>query len=150
MVFSFLSPPPGESYAGNYILTLAQVIAEKNVDILAGRDPTDIFIDMRGIAVGNPTMDWVASQNAYLPFMSYHGVISIQDLNNVTAMCNGTFQPPPTQECSDKIAELTLQTYNINPYNVGDKCYGEGVRNTHSHTQNMSTEERKSKCRHAR
>jgi hypothetical protein len=123
-----------QSYAGNYVLELAQVVAHANEDIMsdieAGLEPKDVLINMRGIGVGNPTMDWTAGANAYLPFISYHGLISAQDLAEAILLCNNTFQPPPTQACSDLVANLTLNVYGINPYNVEDLCRGGGWGST--------------------
>ena len=103
----------GESFAGNYCLELAQLVAHGNDEIASqiarGLKPDQTPINLAGVAVGNPTMDWAAGANAYLPFMSYHGFISPQDLANATAICNGVFHPSPSQECTDIVNQITTQ-----------------------------------------
>jgi serine carboxypeptidase-like clade 1 len=85
-------------------------------------------INLHGFAVGNPTMGHGA--NAYLPYMASHALISQKDMAAAEALCGGVYEPPPTKACADMVAQLLLQTYDINPYNIDELCEGEGWGST--------------------
>ena len=112
----------GESYAGNYVLELVQRIIHANAALAPGAIP----INIAGLMVGNPTLNWAASANAYLPFMSYHGLVAASDFTKANSICGGVFSPAPNQACADLVAQLTLQFREINPYNIEALCEGEG------------------------
>src|SRR5437879_3057974 len=105
---------------GNYVLELAQVVASENMKISSG-ESNNLPINLAGIAVGNPTMDWAVGGSAYFTFMAYHGFVSDADYQTAYKLCNGgQFSPPFSPACGSLVQNLTLNIYGINPYNVED------------------------------
>jgi len=120
----------GESYAGNYVPQLAEVIVDHQARAANGAmDHEAQFaasLNWKGFMIGNPTMDFADMSANYLKFMAAHAFISLPDMQEAESVCNGTFSPPPTKECSDIVDKLTLQTYGVDPYNIVALCEGDG------------------------
>ncbi|XP_065629573.1 serine carboxypeptidase-like 45 isoform X2 [Quercus suber] len=111
----------GESYAGHYVPQLAQLIIQSNLKI-----------NLKGIAVGNPLLDFTIDLNWPYEYYWSHGLISDDIYQLVTKVCNGSAQIMRgiiNQEGSDESAciAVTLRikqlTDTIDPFDVtGDIC----------------------------
>ncbi|KAL9669533.1 hypothetical protein QQ045_007080 [Rhodiola kirilowii] len=67
----------GESYAGHYIPQLAQLIVKSNTSL-----------NLEGIALGNPLLDFDADFNSRAEYLWSHGLISDSTLLDFTKVCN--------------------------------------------------------------
>ncbi|KAK7336437.1 hypothetical protein VNO77_16978 [Canavalia gladiata] len=67
----------GESYAGHYVPQLAQLIVQ-----------TKINISLKGIAIGNPLLDFDIDFNSKAEFLWSHGLISDSTYKAFTTVCN--------------------------------------------------------------
>ncbi|XP_050245225.1 serine carboxypeptidase-like 45 isoform X2 [Quercus robur] len=110
----------GESYAGHYVPQLAQLIIQSNLKI-----------NLKGIAVGNPLLDFSIDLNWPYEYYWSHGLISDDIYQLVTKVCNGSAQIMRgiiNQEGSESACiAVTLQikelTDTIDPFDVtGDIC----------------------------
>uniref|UniRef100_A0A7N2M3C9 Serine carboxypeptidase n=1 Tax=Quercus lobata TaxID=97700 RepID=A0A7N2M3C9_QUELO len=71
----------GASYAGHYVPQLAQLIIQSNLKI-----------NLKGIAVGNPLLDFSIDLNWPYEYYWSHGLISDDIYQLVTKVCNGSAQ----------------------------------------------------------
>ncbi|XP_027351106.1 serine carboxypeptidase-like 45 [Abrus precatorius] len=67
----------GESYAGHYVPQLAQLIVQ-----------TKTNFSLKGIALGNPLLDFDTDLNSKAEFLWSHGLISDSTYNAFTTICN--------------------------------------------------------------
>eukprot|EP01132_Coremiostelium_polycephalum_P002508 gene2508-3106_t len=113
----------GESYAGHYVPQLAYLIAQSNLNQQNQGIPP---INLKGIFVGNPSFNYTTDANYYLEFMSFHGLVSYQQFQNVSQICGGQFYPYPSTDCENAQNDLNPLFDLINPYNILDHCKGQG------------------------
>ena len=75
----------GESHAGHYIPTMADYIIKKNNEVLLSSDSLALYIDLQGIALGNP---WSDPFNQYdvSEFAHGMGLITAGQLNRLKEM----------------------------------------------------------------
>ncbi|CAK7340263.1 unnamed protein product [Dovyalis caffra] len=67
----------GESYAGHYVPQLAQLIVQSKAKI-----------NLKGIAIGNPLLDFSTDLNSRAEFLWSHGLISDATYEMATTVCN--------------------------------------------------------------
>ncbi|XP_024018008.1 serine carboxypeptidase-like 45 [Morus notabilis] len=67
----------GESYAGHYVPQLAQLIVESKVNF-----------SLKGIAIGNPLLEFNTDFNSRAEFFWSHGLISDSSYESATLVCN--------------------------------------------------------------
>lgn len=70
----------GESYAGHYIPQLAELIVEQN--------RKEKIFNLKGIAIGNPLLDFVTDLNSREEFLWSHGLVSDPTYNMMKTRCN--------------------------------------------------------------
>ncbi|KAJ3697228.1 hypothetical protein LUZ61_000933 [Rhynchospora tenuis] len=70
----------GESYAGHYVPQLAQLIVESNKKWK--------FFNLKGIALGNPVLEFATDFNSRAEFFWSHGLISDSTYRIFTSVCN--------------------------------------------------------------
>ncbi|XP_022980789.1 serine carboxypeptidase-like 45 [Cucurbita maxima] len=68
----------GESYAGHYVPQLAELMLQSN----------KTSFNLRGIAIGNPVLDFATDFNSRAEFLWSHGLISDSTFKMFTSMCN--------------------------------------------------------------
>uniref|UniRef100_A0A0D6QXK7 Carboxypeptidase n=1 Tax=Araucaria cunninghamii TaxID=56994 RepID=A0A0D6QXK7_ARACU len=72
----------GESYAGHYIPQLADLIVQFN--------RKEKIFNLKGIAIGNPLLDFYTDLNASAEYLWSHGLISDLTYKSMTTGCNYT------------------------------------------------------------
>ncbi|PIA27345.1 hypothetical protein AQUCO_08000015v1 [Aquilegia coerulea] len=70
----------GESYAGHYIPQLAELIIQSN--------KKKMLFNLKGIALGNPVLEFSTDFNSRAEYFWSHGLISDSTYNVFTASCN--------------------------------------------------------------
>ncbi|KAL0415547.1 UNVERIFIED_CONTAM: Serine carboxypeptidase-like 45 [Sesamum latifolium] len=70
----------GESYAGHYVPQLAKLIIELNQQRK--------IINLKGIALGNPLLEFTTDYNSRAEYFWSHGLISDSTYNLFTSVCN--------------------------------------------------------------
>ncbi|KAL0354991.1 UNVERIFIED_CONTAM: Serine carboxypeptidase-like 45 [Sesamum radiatum] len=70
----------GESYAGHYVPQLAKLIIELN--------KKSQIINLKGIALGNPLLEFTTDYNSRAEYFWSHGLISDSTYNLFTSVCN--------------------------------------------------------------
>nr|GLL28838.1 serine carboxypeptidase-like 31 [Ipomoea trifida] len=102
----------GESYAGKYVPELAEIIVDRN------KDPS-LFIDLRGILLGNPETSDVQDWQGMVDYAWSHAVISDETHRTIIASCdfnsNDTWS---NQDCSQAVNELLKQYKEIDIYSL--------------------------------
>ncbi|TVU09850.1 hypothetical protein EJB05_43347, partial [Eragrostis curvula] len=99
----------GESYGGHYVPELATVITFMNH--FPGQQTQ---INLRGIFVGNPYLDYFLNNKGNFEFMWSHGVISDEGWERILAHCN--FNGSDDLSCWEP--QLWFEKGNIYPYNI--------------------------------
>ncbi|WOH05461.1 hypothetical protein DCAR_0624878 [Daucus carota subsp. sativus] len=98
----------GESYAGHYIPHLAQLMTQSN--------KKQRVFNLKGIALGNPVLDYVTDFNSRAEFLWSHGVISDSTYNIFTSVCNYSrlmsefYRDSLSSTCSGVIGEVNKET----------------------------------------
>ncbi|KAK7396051.1 hypothetical protein VNO78_16764 [Psophocarpus tetragonolobus] len=111
----------GESYGGHYVPQLAELIIK-----------TKLNFKLKGIAIGNPLLDFDTDMNAADEYYWSHGIISDYAYKIKTSLCNSSrvireyFNGHISTDClvaAQKLSEEYSFTSFIDPYYViGDKC----------------------------
>ncbi|KAI5067110.1 hypothetical protein GOP47_0017638 [Adiantum capillus-veneris] len=73
----------GESYAGHYIPQLADLILKYNAKVTRG-----FLLNLQGIAIGNPLLNFGLDTNATYSYLWSHGVISDQTFEGIKSSCD--------------------------------------------------------------
>lgn len=103
----------GESYAGHYVPQLAQTILAHNNN--------KTFINLRGILIGNPSLDDEAEAMGMYEFLLSHGVISQEFFLSLEKSCRG--DPPNPTECMDLNMKVEDAVGQLNRYDIlAPKC----------------------------
>ncbi|KQJ86054.1 serine carboxypeptidase-like 40 [Brachypodium distachyon] len=97
----------GESYSGHYVPQLAAVIVALRKLGVAG-------MNLKGIFVGNPLLDFSKNDKGSLEFLWNHGVMSDEAWGLIIEHCS--FGPVEGKECT--IAEDSVSIGNIDQYNI--------------------------------
>eukprot|EP00753_Platysulcus_tardus_P005489 PLAT13398.1.p1 GENE.PLAT13398.1~~PLAT13398.1.p1 ORF type:complete len:472 (+),score=185.70 PLAT13398.1:38-1417(+) len=115
----------GESYAGHYVPQMAYALLDSGVNLA-------------GTATGNPSWDFHPEANSYLTFMAQHQLVSQAQYAHAHDVCNGTFYPPPNDDCKWVVGNLTTDLLHyINPYDILALCLGGGPGHGGCFTQQM-------------
>ncbi|CAK4589882.1 unnamed protein product [Aphanomyces euteiches] len=121
----------GESYAGQYIPYLVHKLIKTPLD----------GVTLVGMAIGNPVTDDTIDGNAYMDYYYSHGMISLEQYDDMTSKCQdkigiyaGLYASSPcirdpnvtcSNVCEAAVQEavLSAQTDHLNPYYIyGDVC----------------------------
>ncbi|XP_023888952.1 serine carboxypeptidase-like 45 isoform X1 [Quercus suber] len=104
----------GESYAGHYVPQLAQLIIKQNVKF-----------NLKGIAIGNPLLEFNIDFNSRAEFYWSHGLISDSTYESFTSICNysqirrQSTSRTLTPVCSRVIRQVSREiSYSVNTYDV--------------------------------
>ncbi|OIW19930.1 hypothetical protein TanjilG_30844 [Lupinus angustifolius] len=107
----------GESYAGHYVPQLAELMIEMN-------RKNKIF-NLKGIALGNPVLEYVADFNSRAEFFWSHGLISDSTYKMFTKVCNYSryvseyYRDSVSPLCSKVMGQVTKETSKfVDKYDV--------------------------------
>ncbi|XP_078434000.1 serine carboxypeptidase-like 45 [Wolffia australiana] len=107
----------GESYAGHYVPQLAELMVQVN-------KKKKIF-NIKGIALGNPVLDFATDFNSRAEFLWSHGLISDSTFKSFTTVCNYSryvseyYRGSLSSVCSDVITVVTRETSKfVDKYDV--------------------------------
>lgn len=102
----------GESYAGKYVPELAEIVHDKNTD-------PSLFIDLRGILLGNPETHDAEDWRGMVDYAWSHAVVSDETYKTIVKSCD--FYSDDTLNNSDCYAgwdELLTQYDEIDIYSL--------------------------------
>ncbi|KGN63441.1 hypothetical protein Csa_014214 [Cucumis sativus] len=89
----------GESYAGHYIPQLARLMTEL--------DKKKKLLNLKGIALGNPVLEYATDLNSRAEFFWSHGLISDSTYTFFTATCN--YSRYVSEYYRDSVSEVCLR-----------------------------------------
>ncbi|GAV83863.1 Peptidase_S10 domain-containing protein [Cephalotus follicularis] len=102
----------GESYAGKYVPELAELIHDRN------NDPS-LFIDLKGILLGNPETSDAEDWRGLVDYAWSHAVISDETHNIINKTCDFNSKNPwSNEECSDAVGVVLDQYKHIDIYSI--------------------------------
>ncbi|KAJ0600794.1 putative carboxypeptidase D [Helianthus annuus] len=102
----------GESYAGHYVPQLAQLVLQNN------KITNQTVINLEGIAIGNPYVDYEAEKTGMFDYFWTHAIISDQNHEGIISNCNFTEGAPKTDACKDYQYQAYTALSNIFPYDI--------------------------------
>ncbi|KAH7511722.1 hypothetical protein FEM48_Zijuj12G0013000 [Ziziphus jujuba var. spinosa] len=70
----------GESYGGHYVPQLAKLIVQSKIN----------YINLKGIAIGNPLLEFNTDFNSRAEYLWSHGLISDSTYESFTSVCNNS------------------------------------------------------------
>ncbi|KAI3873073.1 hypothetical protein MKX03_036905 [Papaver bracteatum] len=107
----------GESYAGHYIPQLAELMIQFN--------KKDKLFNLKGIALGNPVLEFATDFNSRAEFIWSHGLISDSTYNLFTSACNYSryvseyYRGYVSPVCSRVMSQVTKETSRfVDKYDV--------------------------------
>ncbi|XP_015901581.3 serine carboxypeptidase-like 45 isoform X2 [Ziziphus jujuba] len=124
----------GESYAGHYVPQLAQLVLHSN-----------LRLSLRGVAIGNPLLEFNTDINSWAGYYWSHGIISDSSYKLVKRMCNTSrlrreylLGGPVSESCRRVNHALSKEmTEYLALYDVsGDKCLSNSSNQLHLHPLN--------------
>ncbi|KAL5677676.1 hypothetical protein ACJX0J_013807, partial [Zea mays] len=98
----------GESYAGHYIPQLAATVLIQN------SYNSKTAINLRGILVGNPLLDWNMNFKGAVDYYWSHGLMSDEVFDNITRHCN--YDNSDGAACNGAVD--VIDPGQIDPYNI--------------------------------
>ncbi|KAK4439921.1 Serine carboxypeptidase-like 31, partial [Sesamum alatum] len=102
----------GESYAGKYVPELAEVIHDKN------KDPS-LFIDLRGILLGNPETHDAEDWRGIVDYAWSHAIVSDETHKTIIRSCDFYSDDPwNNTDCNTAVEELFKQYDEIDMYSL--------------------------------
>ncbi|PIN19743.1 Serine carboxypeptidases (lysosomal cathepsin A) [Handroanthus impetiginosus] len=102
----------GESYAGKYVPELAEIIHDKN------NDPS-LFIDLRGIMLGNPETYDAEDWKGMVDYAWSHAVVSDETHKTIVQSCDFYSNDPfSNSDCNSSVQELLSQYKEIDIYSL--------------------------------
>ncbi|KAG9134200.1 hypothetical protein Leryth_023203 [Lithospermum erythrorhizon] len=101
----------GESYAGKYVPELAELIHDNNKDV-------SLFIDLKGIIVGNPETSDAEDWMGIVDYAWSHAVISDETHKTIKQSCDFKGNNTWTDECSQAVDEIFKQYGEIDIYSL--------------------------------
>eukprot|EP01122_Echinamoeba_exundans_P003223 TRINITY_DN13351_c0_g1_i1.p1 TRINITY_DN13351_c0_g1~~TRINITY_DN13351_c0_g1_i1.p1 ORF type:complete len:424 (+),score=116.62 TRINITY_DN13351_c0_g1_i1:59-1330(+) len=115
----------GESYAGHYIPSIAHYIWQMN------QSPSNVRINLQGIAIGNGWVDPLVQAQSYAPFLYYNGKIdqsTMQAANEQYQTCASDIQggnyDSAFYDCNMVMQTCLEDAGNINVYDIRKQCDG--------------------------
>lgn len=106
----------GESYGGIYVPMITREVVR---GIEAGVSPT---IHLKGYMIGNGCTDAAVDGNALVPFAYGHGLISIDQFQNLEKVCGGNYWNA-TGKCYDLLDKASQEVEDLNIYDILEPCY---------------------------
>ncbi|XP_039008263.1 serine carboxypeptidase-like 45 [Hibiscus syriacus] len=107
----------GESYAGHYVPQLAKLIVEFN-------KKQNLF-NLRGIALGNPVLEFATDFNSRAEYFWSHGLISDSTYKMFTSVCNYSryvseyYRDSVSPSCSNVMSQVSRETSRfVDKYDV--------------------------------
>ncbi|XP_040961476.1 serine carboxypeptidase-like 45 isoform X2 [Gossypium hirsutum] len=107
----------GESYAGHYIPQLAKLMVEFN-------KKQNLF-NLKGIALGNPVLEFATDFNSRAEYFWSHGLISDSTYNMFTSVCNYSryvseyYRDSVSPSCSKVMSQVSRETSKfVDKYDV--------------------------------
>ncbi|KAL2484038.1 Serine carboxypeptidase-like 31 [Forsythia ovata] len=102
----------GESYAGKYVPELAELIHDKN------KDPS-LFIDLKGILLGNPETCDAEDWKGMVDYAWSHAVVSDETHKTIKESCDFYSNDPwKNHDCSQAVDEVIRQYKEIDMYSL--------------------------------
>ncbi|KAL9294704.1 Serine carboxypeptidase-like 36 [Arabidopsis thaliana] len=98
----------GQSYAGHYVPQLAQIILHRNNQTL---------INLRGILIGNPSLNREIQDDFGYKFMFSHGLISQQQMDNYNKFCTDS-DLYDWDKCHLASQKIEAQKTHLDIYNI--------------------------------
>lgn len=100
----------GESYAGKYVPTLAQLVLEES------------NFNFKGVLVGNGVTDpyWDSSALSYYPFLHGHGIIPDETYDALSNDCPTT---PQSKSCLAALQKVQANMNNVDIYDIYGNCF---------------------------
>ena len=98
-----------ESYGGHYIPTLTRLVIDEN----RYPTPTKPFLNIKGIAIGNPYTDLYSGTPAMIDTLWGHQLLSWPFYNYYKNTCT---KSPQSLECADLEEAAMKSIGNLNPY----------------------------------
>ncbi|TQD82668.1 hypothetical protein C1H46_031781 [Malus baccata] len=129
----------GESYAGHYIPQLAKLIVEIN---------RKEKFNLKGIALGNPVLEFATDLNSQAEFLWSHGLISDSTYTMFTSVCNYSryvseyYRHSVSPVCSRVMSQVTKETSQfVDKYDVTlDVCISSVLSQSKFISPNQMTE----------
>ncbi|KAL6843400.1 hypothetical protein ACP4OV_026722 [Aristida adscensionis] len=130
----------GESYAGHYVPQLAQRMVEFN--------KKEKLFNLKGIALGNPVLEFATDFNSRAEFFWSHGLISDSTYDIFTRVCNYSryvseyYRGSMSHVCSTVMGEVTKETSQfVDKYGVTlDVCFSSVLMQSKTLTPQVSRE----------
>ncbi|KAI3889818.1 hypothetical protein MKX03_033856 [Papaver bracteatum] len=92
----------GESYAGNYVPQLAQLILHNN------KITNQTIINLKGIAIGNAYVDFETNYTGMYDFFWTHSLISDEANQGIGLYCNFASPYTITEKCKDFLGQADI------------------------------------------
>ncbi|KAI6669451.1 hypothetical protein NL676_004336 [Syzygium grande] len=102
----------GEGYAGHYVPQLAEVIYDENKKSIE-----DTFINLKGIIVGNPSVDFETHLTGMIDYAWGHALISDDLYFSIKAKCNFSNENL-TKDCLNALHEYGKLYFIIDMYSL--------------------------------
>ncbi|OVA15303.1 Peptidase S10 [Macleaya cordata] len=102
----------GESYGGHYVPQLADTILQNNKLALSNKN---MIINLKGISIGNPSLDKAVDDAGTYEFLWSHALISDNEIMKLRKDCNFS---QLTDECIDEVSMIWKRGENYNEYNI--------------------------------
>jgi carboxypeptidase C (cathepsin A) len=112
----------GESYAGHYIPSVAYTILKENPD------PSNIYIPLQSISIGNGMTSPVIQYGSYGPFSVFHAMIAKNQYEQVNAqyqLCKEVLDTgvgSPELQCNSILSMISTMAGPFNEYDVTKTC----------------------------
>ncbi|CAA3013625.1 serine carboxypeptidase-like 31 [Olea europaea subsp. europaea] len=102
----------GESYAGKYVPELAELIHDKN------KDPS-LFIDLKGILLGNPETHDAEDWKGIVDYAWSHAVVSDETHKTIKEFCDFYSENPwGNKDCDQAVTEMNRNYDEIDKYSL--------------------------------
>ncbi|MED6209154.1 Serine carboxypeptidase-like 45 [Stylosanthes scabra] len=99
----------GESYAGHYIPQLASLIIQSN---------TTFSVNLKGIALGNPLLDFDVDLNSEAEYLWSHGLISDSTFELYNTVCNSS--QIMREQIDGKVSEDCARVENVSSTEISN------------------------------
>ncbi|XP_078439966.1 serine carboxypeptidase-like 34 [Wolffia australiana] len=111
----------GESYAGHYAPQLAEKIYDENK-----RATKEDYINLKGIMIGNPSLDDEKDQEGLFDYAWHHAVISDEVYDEIKKTCN--FSEETSKNCNSAVSQYFKVYSIVDMYSLyTPKCFNDTV-----------------------